>query len=222
MIINYDNNNQNRSPNFSPLPLKIVLQLSTRYDAVIIQFGIGSLTHMNGVSYLSLCRAGRLELDHNIFDGHHTQLMIPSEGPMPDRIKQNKHSKFSMPQDRHYEVMLANCHERGRRVHVMGQVVFNLVDSDAIVENLTSESSTILGLVAFAVFALLTILAIRINWGTRADFEQQRYGLVPDTDNEQVNPTDNDASAPDNEEEVADSEVDEYGNSSGVTQATIV
>ena len=103
---------------------------------------------------------------------------------MPSRIKQHKYNKFSMPESRRYDVMLANCHNHGRHVHVMGKVVFDVVDDDATVNNLTGESLTILVLVAFAVFALLTILAVRINWGTQADFDEQRYGLVPDTDDE--------------------------------------
>ena len=95
---------------------------------------------------------------------------------MPDRIKQFKSGKFSVPKNRHYEVMLANCHPKGRHIHVTGQVVFDVMDGDAT--NLTTESLTILVSVAFFVFLFLTILSIRINWGTRADYEYGRFGLV--------------------------------------------
>eukprot|EP00535_Pseudo-nitzschia_heimii_P013612 CAMPEP_0197193960 /NCGR_PEP_ID=MMETSP1423-20130617/28368_1 /TAXON_ID=476441 /ORGANISM="Pseudo-nitzschia heimii, Strain UNC1101" /LENGTH=204 /DNA_ID=CAMNT_0042647295 /DNA_START=149 /DNA_END=760 /DNA_ORIENTATION=- len=88
----------------------------TSRNCDLSKFGIGSLTHFDGNSYLNLCQSGRLRIDQNIFKGHHTQLMIPGEGGMPDRIKQNKNNKFRMPKHRHYEVMLANCNEKGRRV----------------------------------------------------------------------------------------------------------
>ena len=138
------------------------------------------------MSYLTLCQAGRLKLDHNIFKGHHTQLMIPIEGPMPDQVKQYRSARFSVPKDKHYEVMLANCHQRGRNVHVSGQVIFDLVggDADATFNNLTAESVTILTSVAVLVFFVLSILAVRVNWGTRSDFEQDIHGLVSSTDDD--------------------------------------
>lgn len=184
-----------------------------------IQIGIGSLNHLNGASYLNLCQAGRLQLNHDIFKGHHTQLMIPSEGPMPARIKQNESGKFSMPKNRHYEVMLANCHERGRRIHVRGQVVFDLVDGEAPVTNLTATSLTILVSVAFTVFALLTILAIRINWGTRADFEYEQYGLLPGNDGELESPTDDSVGT---ENEVGDDQFEDEDGTAEVVEHTIV
>jgi len=216
----------------------------TSRNCDLSKFGVGSLAHFNGISYLNLCQAGRLRLDHAVFNGHHTQLMIPSEGFMPDRIKQYKNSKFSMPKNRHYEVMLANCHEKGRHLHVMGQVVFDLVDGEAAVNNLTATSLTILVSVALTVFGLLTILAIRINWGTRSDFEQEQYGLVPDSDeggqessldpdngeDEQESPIGSNVST-DNEDEEdiidddsdgANPEVVELGFSLRVMRATIV
>jgi hypothetical protein len=131
---------------------------------------------------LELCQAGRLLLDHNRFKGHHTQLMIPSVGPMPDRIKQKRDNHFSMPKNRPYEVMLANCHRKGRHIHVMGQVVFDVIDGDGPMDDLTSGSMTILVSVAVLVFAVMTILAVRVNWGTQADFERLQYGLVPNND----------------------------------------
>jgi hypothetical protein len=149
---------------------------------------------------------------------------------MPDRITQHKYSKFSMPKERNYEVLLANCHEKGRHIHVVGQVVFDLVNTDTVVNNLTAGSMTILVSVAFMVFAFLTIVVIRINWGTRADFEQEQdYGLVPDNDgDEEESPTDlhfgtlNEEENDRIEDGEANPEVEERGNLSRVTQATII
>ena len=121
-------------------------------------------------------------MDYDVFEGHHTQLMIPSEGPMPDRIKHRKNYKFTVPKNRHCEVMLANCNRKGRRMHVAGQVVFELVEGDAVINNLTAESLMFLLSLAFMVFALLTSLAIRINWGTRSDFEEAHYAIVSGSD----------------------------------------
>ena len=131
---------------------------------------------------------------------------------MPDRIKRSKNKKFSMPKNRHYEVMLAHCNEKGRHLHVMGQVVFDLVDSDAVVNNLTAQSLTILVSLAFAVFALLTVLAIRINLGTRADFEHAQYSILSGNGEvEQDTPTgdDNGTSNEDEEDQIGNSETDQ-------------
>jgi hypothetical protein len=64
----------------------------------------------------------------------------------------------------------------------MGQVVFDVIDGDGPMDDLTSGSMTILVSVAVLVFAVMTILAVRVNWGTQADFERLQYGLVPNND----------------------------------------
>mmetsp|Transcript_10558 Transcript_10558/g.20874 ORF Transcript_10558/g.20874 Transcript_10558/m.20874 type:complete len:325 (+) Transcript_10558:107-1081(+) len=156
----------------------------TSRNCDISKFGVGSLSHFNGMSYLTLCQAGRLKLDHNLFKGHHTQLMVPIEGPMPDQVKQYRSAKFSVPKNKHYEVILANCHQRGRNVCVSGQVVFDLMGGNTMFNNLTAKSVTILTSVAVMVFFALTILAVRVNRGTRSDFEQDLYGLVSSTDDD--------------------------------------
>ena len=148
------------------------------------QFGVGDLSHFNGGSYSNFCKAGRLNLDHSVFKGHHTQLMVPIEGPMQDRIKQRKTARFSGTKERHYEVVLANCHRHGRNVRVNGQVVFDLVETESIANNLTRGSAAILSSVALVVFLALSVLAVRVRLGTRSDFERELYGLVPSTDDD--------------------------------------
>jgi len=141
---------------------------------------------------------------------------------MPDRIKQFKSSKFSMPKNHHYEVMLANCNEKGRHIHVTGQVVFDLVDTESTVNNLTAESLTILVSVAFLVFTLLTILAIRINWGTRSDFEHNQYGLVSDNNEDDNNEDDERESLTDDNESSQSEEEGHQNDEIESMQATIV
>jgi len=141
----------------------------TSRNCDLSKYGVGSLAHFKGATYLNLCMAGRLILDHNIFEGHHTQLMIPREGPMPNHVKQG--GKFSVPKGRYYEVLLANCKQEGQHVHVAGQVLFDFQDGPV---EITNGSFAILTALAFLVFLSLSILAIRIDWGTRADYEYGR------------------------------------------------
>ena len=168
-------------------------------------------------------------LDHNVFKGHHTQLMIPREGPMPDRLHA-KNGKFSVPNaNRNYEVMLANCHQQGRHMRVTGQVVFDLDYNDATA-NLTTESLAILISTALLVFLLLTMLAIRINWGTRADYEYERYGGFvsitteeeEDEEQSQTDDDDNRNNTIDYHDEDEDTESEEHSLSLRIEQATLV
>lgn len=155
----------------------------TSRNCDLSRFGVGSLSHFKSSNYLTLCKNGRLVLDHNNFKGFHTQLMIPSEGPMPTHIK---NAKFSVPEKRFYEVILANCNGKGQRVHVSGQVVF---DFEYGIYQLTGKSMVILMSVAFFVFVCLSTLAIRISCGTRSDFESRRLGRhvrVPTEDNDAI------------------------------------
>jgi hypothetical protein len=151
--------------------------------------------------------------------------MIPSDGPMPDHITQHKYRKFSMPKERHYEIILANCHEKGRHIHITGQVVFDLLNTEAVVNDLTAGSFTILMSVGFVVFALFTILVIRINWGTQADFEQGQYGLVPYNSGEEEDfgtPNADEEEIDRIEDDDANPEVGERANLSRVAQASII
>ena len=118
----------------------------------------------------------------------------------------------------HYEVMLANCNQKGRQIHVVGQVVFDVVDSDAVVNNLTAESLTILVSLASMVFALLTILAVRVNLGTRADFEHAQYLIVSgnDEDGEETRSGGDDETMNEDEEgQIDDNETNQDLNEDG-------
>jgi len=145
----------------------------TSHNCDLSRFGVGAITHFNSMSYLNLCEAGRLVIDHNRFEGYHTQLMIPSEGPMPVHIK---NGKIKVPvKDRSYDILIANCNENGRHIQLTGQVVFDL-DDDYI--TLTAGSLTILTLVAFAVCLFFSLLSVRIERGTHADWEYQQFRRI--------------------------------------------
>ena len=177
---------------------------------------------MHGASYLNLCQGGRLHLNDK-FTGHATHLTVPAKGSMPDRIKQRQYNKIHMPEAKHYEVMLANCAANGRKVRVSGQVVFDLVDDD--VDSLTRQSLTILVSVAAVVFCLFVILTVRVNMGTRSDFEQAHYGLVPDDDEDEQPAAAEDAATQNEEDRFEDEGIREPRELSGLsrmTQATIV
>lgn len=138
-------------------------------------YGIGTLTHFNGVSFLGLCQAGRLMIDHNIFQGHHTQLMVPSEGSMPSHIAKSS-DRFTIPvQNRNYDVMIANCNGEGRRISLSGQVVFDFQNDIAPI---TPKSLALLTFVALSVCLMFTLLSIKIDRGTRADWEYRRVQNV--------------------------------------------
>eukprot|EP00537_Pseudo-nitzschia_pungens_P014035 CAMPEP_0172387178 /NCGR_PEP_ID=MMETSP1061-20121228/4539_1 /TAXON_ID=37318 /ORGANISM="Pseudo-nitzschia pungens, Strain cf. pungens" /LENGTH=393 /DNA_ID=CAMNT_0013116749 /DNA_START=263 /DNA_END=1441 /DNA_ORIENTATION=+ len=189
---NNDNNNNNNSSSdpgdttqdygfavesFLDIAVFEVPEHCTSQNCDLSKFGIGSLSHFgSSMSYLTLCEGSRLKLDPNLFRGHHTHLMIPFEGQMPDRIVQTKAARFHVPRDKHYEVLLANCHPRGKNLRVGGQVVFDLVASgDETIGDLTPLAIVVLVAVAVVVFGVLTVLAVRVNWGTRSDFERELY-----------------------------------------------
>lgn len=134
-----------------------------------------------------------------------------------------------MPEAKHYEVMLANCHLQGRKIRVSGQVVFDLVDDD--VYSLTKESLTVLISVAAVVFVVFTILTVRVNMGTRADFERAHYGLVPNDEEpeegtgdhtEEEQPQEQNEEEPFQDEGIQEQQRGERVNLSMMTQATIV
>lgn len=127
---------------------------------------------------------------------------------MPNHIT---NGKFHVPKDRYYEVMLANCNQNGQHVHVSGQVVFEFQDGPV---QLTNGSLALLISLAFTVFISFSILAVKINWGTRADFEYSRFA----SPSEQVVPTDN-TDEDDQEEDDGEDDDDEHGETE---RATIV
>jgi hypothetical protein len=136
------------------------------------RYGVGALTHLNGVTFLGLCQSGRLVIDRNIFQGHHSQLMVPSAGPMPSNIIKSN-GTFKVPvQNRNYNVMLANCNEKGRPVSVSGQVDFDFEENFTPI---TPRTVTILTFVALAICILFSALSIKIDRGTRADWEYRRF-----------------------------------------------
>jgi hypothetical protein len=147
----------------------------TSHNCDLSRYGIGALTHFNGMEFLGLCQAGRLIIDNNIFQGFHTQLMIPSEGPMPSNIKKNS-GTFKVPvPDKNFNVMLANCNDNGRPVSLTGQVVFDFEENFTPI---TPYSLTLLTSVALFVCLCFSCLSIKIDRGTRADWEYQRFQNV--------------------------------------------
>jgi hypothetical protein len=142
------------------------------HNCDLSRYGVGEVTHFNGVAFLGLCQAGRLVIDRNIFQGHHTQLMVPSEDPMPSNINKSD-GTFKVPvQDRNYNVILANCNDKGRPVSVTGQVVFDFEESFTPV---TPRTLIILTSVALAICLFFSALSIKIDRGTRADWEYRRF-----------------------------------------------
>jgi hypothetical protein len=124
---------------------------------------------------------------------------IDSGTPMPDYIT-SKAGKFSFPQKRYYEVMIANCNEKNEQtIHVTGQVVFDFVEYGST--PLTIRSLSILMSMAFCVFVILSMLAIRINCGTRSDFysHHRRQSFFPIADSE-IDNDDNDGDDSDNDD----------------------
>ncbi|KAG7372102.1 hypothetical protein IV203_018245 [Nitzschia inconspicua] len=153
------------------------------HNCDLSRYGVGSMTHFNGMSYLSLCQAGRLFIDNNFFQGFHTQLMVPSEGPMPSNMKKTN-GIFKVPiQNRNYNVMLANCNDNGRPVSLRGQVVFDFEENYTPI---TPRSLTVLTSVALMVCLLFSCLSIKIDRGTRAHWEYQRFQNVEISREEQI------------------------------------
>jgi hypothetical protein len=128
-------------------------------------YGVGEMEHFTGMDFLSLCKDGRLLLDMDLFEGHHTSLMVPSEGDMPTHVK---NGSFTIPvENRNYEVMIANCNDNGRKVTISGQIVFDVGD-DTFGLSLFSEVK--LTLVALGICLVFSIFSIRIRRETLADY----------------------------------------------------
>eukprot|EP00536_Pseudo-nitzschia_multiseries_P018272 jgi/Psemu1/70493/estExt_Genemark1.C_23270002 len=202
---NHNNNNHNRSDaignssssheveSFVDIAVFQVPQHCTSQNCDLSKFGIGSLSRFGGtssLSYLNLCEGNRLKLDHDLFTGHHAQLVVPTEGRMPNQIHNNNRffdfnfvgSGFSVPTSgQHYEVLLANCDPNGKTIRVRGRVVFDLLDdrddeNQILPAGAGAGAIAILVGVAALVFAILSVLAVRVNRGTRSDFEREVYG----------------------------------------------
>jgi len=185
----------------------------TSRNCDLSKYGIGSLAHFKGSTYLNLCQAGRLVLDHNIYKGYHTQLMIPArEGSMPNHVKNG--GTFSVPKNKYYEVMIANCNQSGQHVHVTGQVVFDFQENGyAGSGELTNTTFALLVSLACMVFLTFSLLSVRINWGTRADFERTRgffvsvhsqHSHVHDHDDTQVPTVENDDTSDEEDQQEPD------------------
>jgi hypothetical protein len=130
-------------------------------------YGVGVMEHFADMDFLSLCNDGRLQLDIDLFQGHHTSLMVPSEGEMPKHVN---NGSFMVPvENRYYEVMIANCNEHGRKVTISGQVEFDSGKQNG----LSIESEVKLALVAFAICIFFSVISIRIRFGTQADYDYQ-------------------------------------------------
>ena len=88
------------------------------------KMGIGTAKQYDGFAFTSLCRGGRLHIDHELFRGTRFSLAVPRHGAMPDRIDGGKVNVMTYDAD--YEVLLANCDQLGRKVEIVGDVVFDL------------------------------------------------------------------------------------------------
>jgi hypothetical protein len=150
-----------------------VPEYCTSQNCDLSRFGIGEFTQINGMPFLGLCKYGRLIIDNNIFQGKHSQLMVPNQGSMPSHIKSGSATFKVTSPNRSYDVMIANCNDHGRHVHLTGGVVFSIDADDSL--NITPGSLCLLTAVALGVCLLCSFLTIRIDRGTRADWEYQQF-----------------------------------------------
>lgn len=171
------------------------------------EYGVGMETYFNGMPFLNLCQGSRLLLDHSKFKGLYASLMVPMEGPMPSHIK---NGKFPVPEKNlKYEVVIANCNQKGRRVSLSGQIVFENNEDSPVHLGVASEVK--LTLVALTVCVVFSLISIRVRRGTLAD---HNYQLV----NPDENPSDSQPA------QQAQSNNGQEGNeqSSPLQEATIV
>jgi hypothetical protein len=141
------------------------------------EYGIGKLEHFNDASYLSLCNNdGRLQIDRERFRGHHTELLVPSLGPMPqDHIIDGGEILVS-ERDRTYEVMIANCNKQGKQVFMAGQVIFQSFGRHSS-DDLDPAVGMHLLMIGVAICLFFSICNLRIHMGTRAQYNGPR--LLP-------------------------------------------
>jgi hypothetical protein len=140
----------------------------------VSKYGVGKMDIYKNRSSVNLCENGRLGIDSEFFHGFHTQLMVPSIGPMPGHVKNNK---IALPnKEQMYAIVFANCNDAGREVLIVGQPVFSY-DENQI--ELTFASVVLLTIVALSICLLLTFLTVRIRPGTRAEYnEYQRLSTI--------------------------------------------
>jgi hypothetical protein len=140
----------------------------------ISKYGAGKMDHFKNHSFVTLCDNGRLRIDSDLFQGFHTQLMVPSLGQMPRHLK---YKKVALPQkDQTYEVIFANCNDAGRKVQITGQAV---LDYDENQIDTSFGSVMILTTIAVSICLLFTFLTVRIRRGTQAEYNAyQRLSVV--------------------------------------------
>lgn len=137
----------------------------------ISKYGVGKIDTLKNVD---LCENGRLRIDNHVFQGFHTQLMIPSTGPMPHHVK---HKKIALPhKEQMYKVLFANCNKGGRKVQITGQAVLEYNENQV---ELSFGSVASLTVIALSICLFFTFLTVRIRRGTRAEYnEYQRVHVV--------------------------------------------
>jgi hypothetical protein len=178
----HNNNNFNNSTthvvreSFLDIAVFEVPERCTSRTCDLSRFGVGRIQQFSGATFLNLCHGGRLDLDLDVYRGYHTQLMVPQEGPMPQKVR---YGKVTVPvPNRNYEVMIANCNDSGRKVQLTGQVIFDFDDDP--VSQLDASSLAVLTLIAFAVCLFFSACSIRVRWGRGSGSD---YMVVDDHDN---------------------------------------
>jgi len=152
-----------------------VPQGCTSQTCDLTRYGVGKPRDFGSLPFSNLCDNGRLIIDKEIFQGYHTQLMVPMEASMPKRVKHGKYVVRN--KNKSYEVMIANCNEGGRTIRISGQVFFDYYDDNDLID-LSFRSEVTLGLIAMCICLLFTCLTIRVRRGTRADWEYERMTAI--------------------------------------------
>ncbi|KAG7372101.1 hypothetical protein IV203_018244 [Nitzschia inconspicua] len=131
----------------------------------ISKYGVGKIDNFQNTSFINLCENGRLLIERSVFQGFHSRLMVPSEGPMPLKVKD---ARIALPyKAQTYDVIFANCNHDGRRIHITGQAVLDYEESPV---ELSFVSIAILTIIALSICLLFSFLMIRVRRGTRAEY----------------------------------------------------
>jgi hypothetical protein len=150
-----------------------VPKICTSESCDVSKYGVGKMDTYKNKAFVNHCEGGRLSIDSSLFHGFHTQLMVPSIGPMPRHVKQNK---VPFPnKEQTYEVVFANCNDDGRKVLITGQTV---IDYDENKTELSFVSVVFLTTVALSICLLFTFLTVRIRRGTLAEYNDQRLNTT--------------------------------------------
>lgn len=135
----------------------------------VSKYGVGKMDHFGNKSFVNMCEDGRLRIDSNVFRGFHTQLMVPSVGTMPRKVK---HGQIALPHEAQtYKMVFANCNDNGRKVQMFGQAV---LDYDENQVEMTFDAVVMLMGISFSICLLFSLLTIRIRRGTRAEYIEYR------------------------------------------------